>query len=163
MTQPLKNNAEKQNYDEGYERIFGEKEAIRTPSRDRYYTFPFMDGSTKTMTLEEAFLNGDHLVKKRFAEILNNIKNRHRKKDGFTSGWQENIQENIGGRKEYDIRLKELGLVEIGNDYIPQQSTNETHPCSNDEFIKEAAECGVNMTEGLEDSIKSGEFFKEEV
>ena len=70
----FKSSAEKENYDKSYARIFGEKEPIRTPSRGRYYVFQFSDGSAKTMTMEEATLNGDHLVKARFLEILENLK-----------------------------------------------------------------------------------------
>lgn len=45
-------------------------------------------------------------------------------KDGFVPGWQENIRAYASSRREYDAILKDRGLVEIGKDYIPEESTS---------------------------------------
>ena len=153
------NNARKENFDKGYSRIFGEKKEVE-PSRDRFYFFTLSDGSSKSMTMKEAFAHSDPAVKTRIDEIRANVKNRRTRQDGFTAGWQENIQEYCGGRKEYDQRLKDKGLVEIGNDYIPTVA-EEIHPCANKEFIKSAQELGVDVSDELGKDILSGKVFEE--
>lgn len=113
------------------------------------------------MTLQEAVaLLEDPVIKSRFDEILLNSQNVRRKKDGFTPGWQENIQAYAGGRQEYAKILKEKGLVEIGNDYIPQESTLNHNYCHTEEFVKDCLDQGIDLTGNEIDAIKSGEYFK---
>lgn len=84
-----------------------------------------------------------------------------RVKDGFTPGWQENIREHAGGRKEYDKKLREKGLEEIGYDYIPQHSEKTSNPFENEEILKEIAARDKDMSDRELDALKSGELLKD--
>lgn len=131
-------------------------------TRARYYTFTDNNGEIKLMTLEEARKCDDIHIKDRIKQIISNFSTKRMKKDGFEPGWQENIQAYAGGRREYNRLLKEKGLVEIGYDYVPQESNPNIHPCANEEFVKSAIEAGVDLSENEAEAIKSGEYFKDE-
>lgn len=126
----------------------------------RFYSFKLSDGTEKLMTIGEAADCGDLAVIARIKQIVANSKVKRMKKDGFTPGWQENINEYVGGRKEYDRVLKEKGLVEIGYDYKPQESTRVTNPCANLDFALHAKEIGVDLSDQEVEAIASGEFFE---
>lgn len=83
------------------------------------------------------------------------------KKDGFEPGWQENIQAYAGGRQEYDRLLKEQGLVELGYDYVPQESVGDYNACATPEFIEACLEAGIDLSGNEQEAIKSGEYFKD--
>lgn len=102
----------------------------------------------------------DPAIKKRFDEILLNSQNKRRKKDGFEPGFQENTGRYAGGRMEYEKQLKEMGLVEIGYDYVPQESKGEHNFCQSDEFVQTCLESGIELSGNEVDAIKSGEFYK---
>lgn len=131
--------------------------------RERLYTFTLSDGSVQVLTLQDALkIQDDQSVKKRIDQIVENSRNKRMKKDGFTPGWQENIQAYCGGRREYDRALKERGLVELGYDYVPQESTrDDLSPCANEEFVQAAIEAGVDISGNEAEAIKSGEYFKD--
>lgn len=118
------------------------------------------DGKFESMTFEEAFKLDIPDIREQINQILDRLKNRRRVKDGFTPGWQENIGEYAGGPREYQRLLKEKGLVEIGYDYVPRESTLNINPCANEEFVKAAFEAGVQLTGSEVEAIKSGEYFK---
>jgi len=129
----------------------------------RYYTFTMLDGTEKLMTITEALREAgnenDH-IRIRIKEIIANSKVKRRAKDGFTPGWQENINEYAGGRKEYDRLLKEKGLVEIGYDYVPKESTKVSNPCASLEFALHAKEVGVELSDREVEAISTGEYFE---
>lgn len=102
------------------------------------------------------------LIDQRIREIISNSRNRKRKKDGFEPGWQENIQEYAGGRREYDRLLKEKGLVELGYEYKPQGTTTYKSPCKTEEFALAVKEVFPDTTDTEIEAIKSGDYFKGE-
>lgn len=115
------------------------------------------------LTLQEASQRIDEPhIKTRFEEILLSSKNKRMVKDGFSPGWQENINAYAGGRMEYDKMLRERGLIEIGKDYIPQEKTDViTSPCANEDFVRALIDQGVELNDTEADAIKSGEYFKD--
>lgn len=126
-----------------------------------YYVFKLSDGKIEMLTLQEASTHKDPAVKPRMGEIIYNLQNARRKKDGFQPGWQENINEYCGDRRQYNEALKRQGLVEIGNDYIPSASKEEYNYCHTDEFVQSCIESGVELSGNEVDAIKSGEYFKD--
>lgn len=129
----------------------------------RSYTFKRDDGSIEVMSLSEASKKyHEPDIKRRFDEIIENSKNRRMVKDGFTPGWQENINAYAGGRMEYDKMLKERGLVEIGREYVPSEKKDViVSPCANEEFVRACIDNGIELSDTEADAIKSGEYFKE--
>lgn len=128
--------------------------------RARYYTFNLPSG-IKLLTIEEARLMSDPLVKERLNEIIGNLSNRKRVKDGFEPGIQLNTGKYAGGKLEYQKQLKEMGLVEIGYDYIPTESTPDYNPCATESFVQSCLEEGVDLTGNEIEAIKTGEYFKD--
>ena len=127
----------------------------------RSYIFKDSHGEIRMMTLQEAIKYfDDAAIKNRFEEIILNNKNKRRKKDGFEPGYQENTGLYAGGRLEYERQLKELGLVEVGYDYVPQESVGEHNFCQTDEFIHACLEEGIELSGNEQEAIKSGEYFK---
>jgi hypothetical protein len=129
--------------------------------RERYYTFKTTDGKVEVLTLQQAFKFPDNEVKKRVHEIILSNQNRKRKKDGFEPGWQPNLNEYVGGPKEYAKILRDKGLVEIGYDYVPTESVGEHNFCQTEEFIQACVESGIELNGNEQDAIKSGEYFKD--
>ena len=124
------------------------------------YFFEKSDGTSDMLSLEDAFKLNDPKVKARVDSIRLSNRNRRMKKDGFTPGWQANINEYAGGPGEYAKKLREKGLVEIGYDYIPQESTSTFNPFQNEEVLKELA--GMEeMSDNEMDALKSGELLKD--
>lgn len=126
----------------------------------RFYSFKMPDGREQLMTLKEALDLNEPLINERIRQIVSNSKVKRMSKDGFTPGWQENICEYAGGRKEYDRILKEKGLVEIGYDYVPKESTRVTNPCANLDFALHAKSIGVDLSDREVEAIASGDFFE---
>lgn len=128
----------------------------------RSYTFKDSTGDIHVLTLQEAAKKiNDPAIKKRFDEIILNSQNKRRRKDGFIPGFQENTGRYAGGREEYNKQLKEMGLVEIGYDYVPQESVGEHNFCQTDEFIETCLENGIELSGNEQEAIRSGDYFKE--
>jgi hypothetical protein len=124
------------------------------------YFFEKSDGTSDMLSIEDAFKLDDPKIKARIETIIQNKKNKRMKKDGFTPGFQQNIMEYAGGPGEYAKKLKEKGLVEVGYDYIPQESTAIYNPFQNEEVLKELAT--MEELSGQEmDALKSGELLKD--
>lgn len=119
------------------------------------------DGSFEMLTIDQARGHNDPQVPERLRELGYNLRNKRRKKDGFEPGIQPNTGKYAGGRLEYEKQLKEMGLVEIGYDYIPQESKPDYNPCATEEFAKACLEEGVELTGNEIEAIKSGEYFKD--
>lgn len=131
-------------------------------TKSRSYTFRNSLNEVLVMTLQEAALKiSDPAIMTRFNEIIANSKNVRRRKDGFAPGFQENTGRYAGGRLEYEKQLKEMGLVEIGYDYIPQETNAEYNPCANEGFIESCLEAGIELSGNEAEAIKSGEYFKD--
>ena len=113
--------------------------------RERYYSFKTSDGSHEVLTLAQAATLTDPLIKLRLDEIRMNIANVKRKHDGFEPGIQANTGMYAGGRLEYNRQLKELGLVEIGNDYTPKDSNGDYNYCQSDTFVESCIEAGIEL------------------
>lgn len=129
--------------------------------RERYFSFKTSDGEVKILSIKDAQKESDPAIKRRILEIIENSQNIRRKKDGFQPGWQENINEYCGDRRQYNEALKRQGLVEIGNDYIPSASKEEYNYCHTDEFVQSCIDSGVELSGNEVDAIKSGEYFKD--
>lgn len=56
--------------------------------------------------------------------------------------------------------MEVFGLVEIGNDSAPQDSTKTSNPFSNDAMIKAAVDSGIYLSGREIDALKSGDYFK---
>lgn len=128
------------------------------------FEFTLPDGSKHLMTVHQARGFGCKYMNQRADEIVDHIKSKNkpkRKKDGFTPGWQENIRMHITCPHQYRRALKELGLVEIGNDYIPQETTKTSNPFANENLIKEAVKSGIYLSGNEIEALKSGEYFKD--
>jgi hypothetical protein len=131
-------------------------------STSRSYPFKTKDGKIEIMTLQQASQHlADPEIRAKFDSIILNSKTKRMKKDGFEPGWQENIQAYAGGRREYNRMLKERGLVEIGYDYIPQESEDIVNFCHSDEFVNECLSQGVDLSGNEIEAIKTGDYFKE--
>lgn len=150
--------------------------------RTHLFKFPKTNGHTEScncvechetkqggmyLNFEQAFLLANskpelkELIEQRVREIISNSKNKKRKKDGFEPGWQENIREYVGGRREYEQRLKEKGLVEIGYDYIPKDTSGSKNPCATKEFALAVKEVFKDTSDQEIEAIASGEYFND--
>lgn len=136
----------------------------------RLYTFTLTDGSVICKTIEEARKitiiddNGleikNPVIQKRIEQIIENSSNRRRIQDGFQPGFQPNINEYCGDRKQYDAALRAKGLVEVGNERIDWVG-EKRHSCANEGFIKSMVEEGIPVDGNEAEAILSGEFFKD--
>lgn len=128
---------------------------------ERRYLFTLSDGKPHYLTIQEAMALNDETIMPRLNQIKGNMALKKRQKDGFEPGWQPNINEYVGGRKEYEKKLKEKGLVELGYDYVPKESTIVSNHCASLDFALHAKEVGVELSDNEVDAIASGEYFKE--
>lgn len=128
------------------------------------FEFTLPDGSKHMLTIHHARSFGCKEMNKRADEIVDAIRSKNKpkyKKDGFVPGWQENIRMHITCPHQYRRALKDLGLVEIGNDYIPQDATRTSNPFENEEMIRAAIKSGIYLSGNEIDALKSGEYFKD--
>lgn len=126
---------------------------------ERLFVFQ-INGKVELLSLEEASKIDDSSVRFRVKEIIENSKNKRMQKDGFEPGWQENIQEHVVNRSDYNRILKEKGLIELGYDYVPKDSSKVGGLA--DTFTEETAkEIGLDLNENEINAIKSGEYFKD--
>lgn len=125
-----------------------------------FYEFTLPDGKNAKLTIQQARSFGCPKMNERCQEIIdfNRSKNKGAyKKDGFKPGWQENIREYCGSRGQYDRRLKELGLVEIGNEGRVVESTSKAfNPFEIEEFCKEVYDSLDSKSENLIEAFKKG-------
>lgn len=128
--------------------------------RTTYHLFK-VNNELMTLSIEEACKIGTPEIKEQLKRIKENQANKRRVKDGFTPGWQENINKNCGSQAEYNRTLKEMGLVEIGRDYIPKDSTTTCNPFGSDEMVKAIIDTGIELSGQEADGVKSGELFKD--
>lgn len=129
--------------------------------RARYYSFKMSDGSYEMLTIDQAREHDDPAIPERLQELGYNLRNKRRKKDGFEPGIQPNTGKYAGGRLEYEKQLKEMGLVEIGYDYVPTESVVDSNPCANEDFVKSCLEENVELSGNEIEAIKSGEYFED--
>jgi hypothetical protein len=128
------------------------------------FEFALPDGSKRLLTLPHARSFGCKKMNARVDEILEDLLAKERKKrskDGFVPGWQENIRMYITCPHQYRRALKDLGLVEIGYDYIPQQTETKFNPFANGEMVREAIKSGIDLSGREIDAIESGEYFED--
>lgn len=119
------------------------------------YSFK-VNGESELLSLAEASIINTDEVRLRLEEIQRNKANKRMTKDGFTPGWQENIQAYAGGRLEYDKMLRERGLVEIGYEKGPMDSTTEENYFANDAMIKAVIDMGIDLSGQEIDALKDG-------
>lgn len=119
----------------------------------RYYVFEFSDGYSRMMTNYEALI----YVKDNKVDILyrGGVKygikyNRKRTRDGFKPGYNPALGEYVGGPREFQRKLKEKGLVEMGNEYKSTKFEKEI------EYVDDAMKkdlVGAGMSEREADSL----------
>jgi len=125
---------------------------------EKLYKFTMADGSIEFLTIEDAHKKNVPGFHERLNEIRQNSQNKRMNKDGFEPGWQENIRAYAGGRKEYDKLLKERGLVEIGYDRVPEDSTTVKGAKGLD-FALHAKDLGIELNDQEIDAISDGSYF----
>jgi len=116
-------------------------------ARTRYFKFKFTDkpDNIRYLSPPEALA----YVKENNVGILDNGYQSHiespknRIKDGFSSGWQPQLGQNVGGRREYERVLKEKGMIEIGKETPSGASEKEASYFTGD-LAKELASYGVS-------------------
>jgi len=127
---------------------------------EKLYCFKY-DNKVEFLTLLQARALNSPVIELRIKEIILNSKYKRMKKDGFEPGMQDNINEYCGSRGEYDRRIRELGLVEIGYDAVPQDSTTTTDYTANLEFALHAREIGVSLTDNEIEGLVDGSMLKD--
>lgn len=128
---------------------------------ERLFCFKF-DGKIEYMSIKDAIALDNDAVATRVKEIMLNLKSKRMIKDGFEPGYQDNINEYVGSKGEYDRRLRELGLIEIGYETAHIKETTEVGGAMKSEgFIEAALELGIDLNEQEIDAMKSGEYFDE--
>ncbi len=130
-------------------------------SIEHLFVFKMPNGKVELMPLDIAVKMNDEHIKARVEEILLNLRNKRTKKDGFEPGWQENIREYHSDRASYNRAIKEKGLVELGYDYIPQESTKVGGIERSLEFALYAKEIGVDLSDNEVDALVSGDLLKD--
>lgn len=127
-------------------------------ARATYYAFKFRNGDYKMLTLHDAVKIPE--LKERVNQIIESFKSKRMKHDGFQPGFMPNINEYVGGRKEYAKKLKEKGLVEIGYDYIPKESKPDISPLAGQEMAEAIKEIVPELSDREVDAMATGEYFK---
>jgi len=125
---------------------------------ERLFAFK-INGVPYWLSIAEAIALKNPEVTSRINEITNNLKNKRMLKDGFTPGMQDNINEVINNRSDYDRRLRELGLVELGYEKVLHEDVETSNHCANLEFAQHAKDIGVDLSDNEMDAIVSGEYF----
>jgi len=125
---------------------------------ERLYYFKMLN---KHLSIVDARSLNNPEVNERINQIRENQNNKRMIKDGFEPGIQDNIKEYCGSQGEYNRRIRELGLIEIGKDTssLKESTTEGGGFTRTDGFIEYAKEIGVELTGNEADAIKSGEYF----
>lgn len=129
------------------------------PLHEKLYCFKYAN-KVEYLTIQQARALNLPELNYRISEIILNSKSKRMNKDGFEGGFQANINEVIYNRSDYDRRLRELNLIEIGYEAVPKDTTTTTDHCSTLEFALAAREAGVELTDNEVDAIASGEYLK---
>ena len=128
------------------------------------YEFTLPDGSKHMLTIHHAKSFGCPVMIKRANEIVDSLTSKNKrvyKKDGFVPGWQENIRMHITCPYKYRQALKELGLIELGNDHQLKDTTTTENYFESDEMIKSAIDSGIYLSGNEIEALKTGEYFKD--
>ena len=126
------------------------------------FDFVLPDGSRRKLTIHHARSFGCKNMNARCDDILadkKRSKDKLRRRDGFVPGWQPNINKFITCPVQYQRALKDMGLVEIGNERIIYKEP-EFNPFTQD-VVKEAVKMGVELSDREIDALESGEYFKD--
>jgi hypothetical protein len=128
---------------------------------ERLYYFPTIQ---KHLTIKEAIDLNNPEINERINHIRLNQSSKRMTKDGFEPGVQDNIKEYCGSRGEYDRRLRELGLVEVGKETSHLKESTEVGGgfTRSDGFIEYAKEIGIELSGNEEQAIKDGTFMSED-
>lgn len=143
---------------------------IREGDMGELYGFKLADGVTYQLTLAKAkkianmWPETAKEINARCTEIELDLKAKEKKrykKDAFEPGWQENIRMYITCPFQYKRALKDLGLVEIGNEYIPTDETRVSDPMRNPEMIKAIIDGGTYLSGREVEALEKGEYLKD--
>lgn len=121
--------------------------------KDAYYAYRFSNGESHQMKPIEAH-------KYALRKMINIVSGpnyaegkRQKSFDGF--GWHSGLQRNFKGPRDYRDYLKANGIEEWG-DCDPPKFTEESPPYWNDETLKKASSCGMEIGSVLAEALKSG-------
>lgn len=124
-------------------------------------SFKFPNGEIELLTMQEASMIDIPEIQERVKEIRLNKANKRMIKDGFEPGWQANINAYAGDRSSYNRLLKEHGLVEVGYDHTPIDTTTTENYFANDEMIKACLSNGIELSGNEISALKDGSYFKD--
>lgn len=126
------------------------------------FEFVLPDGSKRKLTIHQARSFGCKDMNARCDDILadkKRTKDKLRRRDGFVPGWQPNINKHITCPAQYQRALKDMGLVEIGNERFVHE-TPDFNPFT-EEVVREAVKLGIDLSDREIDALESGEYFKD--
>ena len=126
------------------------------------FDFILPDGSKRKLTIQNARSFGCKTMNAKCDEILadkKRQKDKLKRRDGFVPGWQPNINKYITCPVQYQRALKDMGLVEIGNERLVHEAPS-FNPFTQ-EVVKEAISMGVDLSDREIDALESGEYFKD--
>lgn len=95
----------------------------------RYFYFEFSDG---TNLVSEDPRKAYDYARENNAKVTKDGYERFMKapvimtKDGFKPGWNHGLGEYVGGRLDYERKLKQKGLVEVGKEAINRTQEKKT-------------------------------------
>lgn len=83
-------------------------------------------------------------------------------KDGFQPGWQSSIRKHCDTYSEYKLHLKNLGLIEIGNEdfeaIIERNNAKVNHSTWNDKSLAKAISRGFTISDNEAEALKAGTY-----
>jgi len=78
-------------------------------------------------------------------------------KDGFQPGFQRNIRKHCNTYGEYKAHLKNMGLVELGYEDLPEKREDKTNYWTDEMLRKIYNETGVKFSDREATALKEGE------
>ncbi len=130
------------------------RQRLKNGNTQILYSFRFSDGYSGHLTIKDALTYRDEMgvsITKNEAERLAREPWRmavRRKKDGFQEGWQPGLGEYVSCPGEYKRKIKEAGLIEVGNEPFDFGYKGEPNEFYTDEIIKDLHNKGLGKDIG---------------
>lgn len=83
------------------------------------------------------------------------IKSNKVVEDGFQPGYQRNIGKHCATYSEYKAHLKNMGLIEIGHEELPQGEDYQTQYWT-DDILKKVYQHGIKISGNEAEALKKG-------
>jgi len=84
------------------------------------------------------------------------IKSNKAAQDGFKPGFQKNIRRYAGTYSEYKKILKEMGLIEIGHEEIPEPEEGKPMNYWTPDIVKKVVQSGVELSGNEIKALEAG-------